>query len=592
MFELDITGGDQLGDIQLQWGLTIPMQDGIELNATLYRRRSQREAAPSIVTLTPYISQMWHAFGLYFAAHGFSFLAVDVRGRGNSEGVFRPNSSEAVDGHDVVEWVARQPFCNGRVAMWGGSYAAHAQWATIRRLPPHLATIVPVAAPYMGVDMPIQGNISSPYVMQWLTLVSGRTSQDKLFFNSERFWGEQYRQFLESGRPFRELDTFLGMPSALFQEWMSHPHQDDYWDSHNPSPEQYAAVTLPVLTITGYFDGDQPGALMHYRQHLEHAGTEACHYLIIGPWDHFGTRTPRARFCGLKIGAAGLLNIQQLHLQWYAWTMQGGPKPTFLQQKVAYYVMVADKWRYARSLEAVTARSEPFYLHSTCNPSDLFHSGFLLNVDSSLAGASPPSEWPERAEPDHYHYDPRDLSTVALEASVDPEDRSDQRMVLACAGKHLVYHSEPLQRDIEVSGFFRASLWLAIDQADTDFRVSVYDIAIDGSALLMSGDVIRARHRESSREPRPIQTQEPLRYEFERFPFISRLILRGHRLRVIIGPNNSLYTQKNYNSGMNVSDESAEHSRPVTVRLYHDRAHPSVLYIPLAHDDLDTLVAE
>ena len=580
MFELDSTRSGKLDDVHLQWSVKIPLRDGIKLNATLYTLRTQQSGSPTIITLTPYVGQLWHQFGLYFAAHGYPFLAVDVRGRGNSEGVFRPNLSEALDGHDVVEWVAQQSFCNGQVAMWGGSYAAHAQWATIKDLPPHLATIVPVAAPFMGVDMPMQGNICAPYVMQWLTLVSGRTSQDRLFFDSERFWGSQYRQFFESGRPFRDLDTVLGNPSSIFQEWISHPHQDTYWDNHNPTAEQYAAVTLPVLTITGYYDGDQPGALTHYRQHLKHAGPAARHYLIIGPWDHFGTRTPRAEFCGLKIGLAGLLDIQQVHLHWYAWTMQGGSKPEFLKEKVAYYVMVLEKWRYAGSLDGATARAVPFYLSSHGNPTDVFHSGSLT------------PEVPETADPDWYRYDPRDISTAALEATVDPEDRTDQRMMLACNGKQLVYHSAPFERDTEISGFFRASLWLAIDTPDTDFRIVVYDIALDGTAVLVSADAVRARYRESLREPELIRTQDPLKYDFERFAFVSRLIRRGNRLRVVIGPINSIYSQKNYNSGAPISDETLDQAQAVTVRLYHDRTHPSALYIPLAHEEPDAPEAQ
>ena len=75
------------------------------------------------------------------------------------------------------------------------------------------------------------------------------------------------------------------------------------------------------------------------------------HYLVIGPWDHAGTRTPQAQVGGLKFGTASLVDLPKLHLDWYAWTMQGGAKPEFLQKRVAYYVMGADQWRYADTLE-------------------------------------------------------------------------------------------------------------------------------------------------------------------------------------------------------------------------------------------------
>ena len=138
----------------MQWGLWIPLRDGKHLNAILYLPAGRAGRAPAIVTMTPYIAQTYHERGMYFAAHGYPFLIVDVRGRGNSEGEFRPLLNEAADGYDVVEWIAQQPFCDGQVAMWGGSYGGYVQWATASRTPPHLRTIVPAAAPYPGEACP------------------------------------------------------------------------------------------------------------------------------------------------------------------------------------------------------------------------------------------------------------------------------------------------------------------------------------------------------------------------------------------------------------------------------------------------------
>src|SRR5438094_4323099 len=142
-------------DYTLQWGVKIPMRDKVELNATLYLPKSASAAfsrTPVIFTLTPYISDNYHARGAYFGSHGYAFALVDVRGRGNSGGEFEPFANEPRDGYDVVEWLAKQPFCDGKVAMWGGSYAGFDQWATAKEFPPHLATIVPAAAAHPGLD--------------------------------------------------------------------------------------------------------------------------------------------------------------------------------------------------------------------------------------------------------------------------------------------------------------------------------------------------------------------------------------------------------------------------------------------------------
>jgi putative CocE/NonD family hydrolase len=192
---------------------------------------------------------------------------------------------------------------------------------------------------------------------------------------------------------------------------------------------------------------------------------------------------------------------------------------------------------------------------------------------------------PTQGEPDHYVYDPRDVSLADLESTVDPEDCTDQRMVHAQLGKQLIYHTAPLEEDLEVSGFFKCSLWLAIDQPDTDIRISVYELSLDGASIRLTADWVRARYRTSLREEALIRTQEPLRYDFERFTFISRRLRAGHRLRLVIGPINSIYSQKNYNSGGVVSEESTKDARPVTVRLFHDPAHPSALDVPIGQPD-------
>jgi len=568
--------GDE-SEVEMRWGVKIPLRDGITLNGTLYISRHCSNSCPAIFTLTPYIGQTYHDRAMYFAANGFPFLTIDVRGRGNSQGVFKPTINEAKDGHDVVEWIARQPFCNGKVAMWGGSYAGHDQWNTAKELPPHLATIVPVASPYLGVDFPTRGNISFPYLIQWLTLVSGVTSQEKIFSNNESFWAARFKRWFDSGIAFNKLDTAFGNPSSIFQEWLTHPHQDEYWNLHNPTREQYAQISIPVLTITGAYDGDQLGALQHYREHLKNAPTEARnqHFLIIGPWDHAGTRTPKNEFVGIEVGAASLVDLPKLHLDWYAWTMQNGPRPEFLRDQVSYYVAGAERWRYASSLEGVTARVVPLYLHSSENPTDVFKSGALTDASQKGRGF------------DFYIYDPREVGHSDLESTVNPESRSDQRMTYAMIGKNLIYHSEPVDAALEVSGFFALSLWLAIDQPDTDFRASIYEVRVDGTCVLLTSDSIRARYRESLSEERLIQTQEPLLYQFKNFTFISRQISQHSRLRLVVGPINSIYSQKNYNSGGIVSEESIRDARTVTVRLFHDRSHESVLYVPIGNDDRD-----
>jgi putative CocE/NonD family hydrolase len=334
--------------------------------------------------------------------------------------------------------------------------------------------------------------------------------------------------------------------------------------------EQYAKFSIPILTITASHDDDQPGALTHYREYMRHASpqAQARHYLVIGPWDHAGTRTPRAEVGGLTFGPASLVDLPQLHLDWYGWTMQGGPKPAFLKKNVAYYVMFADKWRYADTLAGVTGQVRELHLDSSVNATDVLNSGSL-------------GTGPAHGKPDHYLYDPRDRSLASVEANLDVSSLVDQRLVFARRGRQLVYHSAPFDRNTEISGFFKLSAWLSIDQPDTDFQVTIYEIREDGSSLQLTSQYLRARYREGLRTSALVETRDPLRYDFDQFPFTSQEVKQGSRLRLVIAPIDSIYLEKNYNSGAVVAEETLNDARPVTVTLYHDPRHPTTLFVPL-----------
>jgi putative CocE/NonD family hydrolase len=567
--------------VDWQWGVQIPVRDGVRLNATVYRPKHPEIATPCVVTLTPYVSDRYHKRGMYFASRGLAFVVVDVRGRGNSEGQFEPFRQEAQDGYDVVEWLAQQSYCNGKVAMWGGSYSGYNQWTTAGQRPPHLTTIVPMAAPYMGADFPMRNNIVYPYVVQWLVFTAGRASQEMLFSDAG-FWSGKFRDWFRSGRPLRQLDRLIGYESALFQEWLDHPHPDAYWDAHNLTANQYEQLRIPVLTITGSYDDDQIGALTHYRLHVAAAGArrDVPHYLVIGPWDHAGTSTPSQTVGGLEFGPESLVNVADLHRSWYAWVMQDGPEPAFLRKSVAYYVMGAERWRYSDTLEGTTARHETWFLDSQGAATDVFSAG-VIGPDSSSGASS-----------DGYRYDPRELGLeIDCEAKVHGASLIDQSLTFALRGQQLVYHSAPFGQDREITGFFRLTAWISIDCSDTDFYVSVHEITLDGGSIRLSADAVRARYREGPRSPKLIRTPEPLPYEFSRFTFVSRRIRRGHRLRLVIAPMGRLidspFAGKNYNGGGVVADESIKDAKAVTVRLLHDRAHPSALYVPWGLPDSD-----
>jgi uncharacterized protein len=568
----------QKPEVELLWGAKIPMRDGVNLNATIYNPKAMKEPLPVVFTLTPYIADSYHDRAMYFAEHGYVYALVDVRGRGNSQGQFEPFANEGRDGSDVVEWLARQPWSNGKVAMWGGSYAGYDQWATLKEFPEHLATIVPAAAAHAAVDFPFFANVFYTYDMQWLTFTSGLTGNTHLF-EASPLWNDVFWDYYSRHLPFKDLDKLSGNLSTDFQLWLKHPTPDAYWDAMAPRPDDYRRIRIPILTITGDYDGDQRGALTYYRRHMEYGTAEAKarHYLIIGPWDHAGTRTPKREVGGLVFGSASMLDLNQLHREWYDWTMKNGPKPQFLKKRVAYYETGAEEWKYADSFDAISNATRRLYLHSTNGEAnDVFHSGTLTEAKPGSAASESASEAPDR-----FTYDPLDTRPGELERKEAANYITDQTDALNLFGDGVIYHAAPFREDTEISGYLKLVVWMAIDVPDTDFSVEVYEVMPNGTSIALTDDLMRARYRGSWREAKLVKPGAITRYEFSSFQWFSRRIAKGSRLRLVLSCPNSMHLEKNYNSGGVVADESAKDARTAHVVVYHDGEHSSYLDLPI-----------
>ncbi len=559
------------------------MRDAVELNGTLYLPKSDdkspRQSSPVILTLTPYISDAYHERGAYFASHGYVFAIVDVRGRGNSGGAFEPYLHDPHDGYDVVEWLAAQPFCDGHVGMWGGSYAGFNQWATAKESPPHLFTIVPAAAAYPGVDVPHRSNIGQPYVVRWLSSISGHTGQDNLFADGS-YWRNKYLAAYRQHVPFNELDTFIGNSLPAFHCFIQHPTRDSYYDRVTPSLGEFKQLSIPILTITGQYDGDQYGALTYHRDHLANApaAVRAKHYLVIGPWDHLGTRSPTDEVGGVKFGPGALLDLNELHQQWYDWTMKKGSRPSFLKNQVTYYVLASGntgangEWRYAESLGAITANPREFYLDSKEGEANgVFHSGMLTETQPKDGF-------------DQFSYDPLDTLRGELVESKVTQDKAellDQSYALGIGPDGLVYHGAPLKKETDFIGCPSLRLWMSLDTPDTDLEAVLYEIQPDGTSIRLWADSRRVRYRESLREAKLVQPDEIVACNFAPGLFVARRLMKGSRLRLVVSSPNSIFAEKNYNSGGVVAEENAKDARTAHIRIYHDPAHPSTVQLPM-----------
>ncbi|HLW35514.1 MAG TPA: CocE/NonD family hydrolase [Chthoniobacterales bacterium] len=574
-------------DYDIKWGVKIPMRDKVELNATLYFPKTpdgSQPKTPVIFTLTPYISDSYHPRAAYFASHGYVFALVDVRGRGNSGGDFEPFAQEPHDGHDVVEWLAQQPFCDGKVAMWGGSYAGFDQWATAKEMPPHLTTIVPAAAAHPPLDYPSLDNIGEMYDMQWFTFTSGKAGQINLFGDS-KLWRTKFLDFYKKHLAFKTLDSFVGNPSVSFQRILKHPTADAYYDAMVPTVDQFKKFTLPILTITGQYDGDELGAMTFYRDHIANSPPEirAKHFLIIGPWDHAGTRTPTDEVAGVKFGKDAIVDLNDLHRQWYDWTMKNGTKPAFLKNQVAYYLIASGnsgangEWKYTDSYANLIANPKTFYLETGPNGGNgILQSGFLHETR--------PKEGQGMIPPGKFVYDPLDTKRGEEIEGVEPNDKTagiDQKLPLSIGNDGLVYHSNALPQETPLVGCPAVTLWVSIDTPDVDLEADLYEIQPDGTSIGLWSDMRRLRYRESLREAKLAKPGEIVKCEFNPGLFVARKMMKGSRLRLVVTAVNSIFWQKNYCSGGVVADETAKDAHTCHVQVYHDAEHSSSIGLPL-----------
>lgn len=549
----------------------IPMRDGVKLAATIWRPADQQKPLPVVLVMTPYISDETQQRAVKFAENGYVYVSVDVRGRGTSQGKFTPLYGNGPDGTDVIAWLAKQSWCDGQVVTRGGSYRGMDQWQILAEHPAHLAAAVPTAAVYPGWDYPQPKGVFMSYMAQWLALTSGQTGQDDLFADG-KYWASRFVDAYEHNRPFASLADLAGTNRAAFLEWLDHPGYDSYWAAFNPRPADYARIDIPVLTITGYFDGDQPGALRYYREFMQHASVQAKQhfYLLIGPWDHPGTRHPQEKLGGLTFSKDSVLDIDQLHIDFFNWVLKGGRRPAIVSDRVNYYVMGADEWRHAASLEDLSDHSLRLYLTSPDGPAhDVFHSGRLTT-------ALPVAQPPDTLVDDPLALEPAD------ELLKPPGDDYLVHSSEAYRSNRLVYTSDPLQAATTIAGAMDLLANISIDTPDADVGAEVDAVLPDGRTLVLGQDLVRARFRHGVAKAEPVQPGLIEPYRFDGFYFTVRELPQGTRLRLVLAPVNSPDLQKNYNSGGRIGYETAKDARTATLSIHLDPEHASYLEIPLA----------
>ncbi|MEO0612546.1 MAG: CocE/NonD family hydrolase [Pseudomonadota bacterium] len=557
----------------------IPAPDGTLLAATVWKPDADDKKYTAILVVTPYVSDEAQSRARLYADRGYAMVSLDRRSRGASGGDYEILTNVGPDACAAIDWIKAQPWSDGLVAMRGGSYRGMTQWMTASTCPEKLETIIPTASVYPGHDdFPLGRGLGSyKYIAQWLSFVAGPTNNFNLFADQD-YWHERTMTSYRTHLPFHQYDAFVGHPSPVFQGWVETLSDPAKWDVYTIAPEVYGAMDLPILSITGHYDGDQGGALGYFRQHQESAprSKRRQHYLVMGPWDHSGTRAPRQKLSDdTEFAPNAAFDMDQFNMEWFDWQLGRGPKPTLLRKgRIAYYMGGVNEWRHAEDLDAITQRTQTLFISAQPDEAyDVFRSG-------QLAANATDNETPHSFKSDPLDISRADTTDGSLWSLSDSKFRD---VWPAHMPETLVFHSAALEEAMSVAGQMRLTLYLEIDTPDTDIFATVYAILPDGEPLHLGNDIVRARFR-NGLTPQMVKpgTIEP--YVFDGFAWNAWKLPVGTRLRLTVGPFNDPYFQKNYNSGGRLGFETAEDARIATIRLHHNIDHPSALEIPLTKD--------
>ncbi|MGE5341853.1 MAG: CocE/NonD family hydrolase [Candidatus Omnitrophota bacterium] len=555
----------------------IPVGGNFHLAADIYMPASASVSGsnptfPVVLMMTPYGSPNEGDRARYFAENDYIYMVVNVRGKEKSEGLFMPNETEGRDGAAVCRWIVKQPWSNGKIGMIGGSYRGMAQWLTACQSPPGLMTIIPTAPAAPGIDYPLLNNIFWLYSVQWLALVEGKTWNLKLYSDT-LYWKKQYLKAYRGEIPFYRMGQFTGASNEAFKKWMSHPDVDAYWERILPAEADYDKINIPVLSITGFFDEDHIGCLYYYTRYDRNRNARANNYLVMGPWDHAGTRAPVPNLGGLTFGEHAVLDMNQLQLEWFDWIMKGGKKPKFLKKRISYYVAGQNAWQYADALNEFERDMKRYYLASGPDRT----SGRLTEKLSDDTG------------PDSFIYDPMDFSAAADYLKHDGPNYAFIRSFVkdcftdsfnATDPKRLIYQTLPFEKNTVIGGCIKATLYLSLNVPDTDLRCDLYEIKPDGNVIYLTSDMMRARYRRTLTKQKLVKIGAVYPYEFDKFYFFAREIPAGSSLRFVFGPTDSPELEKNFNSGGVVAYETPADSQIARVTLFHNKKYPSYIEIP------------
>jgi predicted acyl esterase len=503
------------------------MRDGIKLSTAIYLPEG-KGPWPAVLIRTPYGKQTQAMGHEKWTSRGYALVVQDCRGRFKSEGEYRPFFDDAVDGYDTVEWVARQPWSNGKVGMYGVSA--------------------------MGITANLATVTSPPHLLANFVMLARSSAYHQAVFQGGVFRRELNEIWLKRQNA---LDTL--------KETFKHNVYDGFYDS-NEFPKYWRKMRVPTYNWGGWYDIFEQGNIDNFVG-LQETGAGLAlgnEKLIVGPWAHGKPEE-------VTYPANSVVNPTEEGLRWFDYWLQGKDNGIREEAPVRYYVMgdVTDpkapgnEWRTAISWP-VPSRITSYFLKP----------GGVLTEDLPSAKESV----------DSYKYDPKNPVPTIGGANLNiKKGPMDQRAI--GERKDVLKFSTPvLQAPVEITGRVRVELWAGSDAPDTDFMAKLVDVYPDGTERLVLDSAIRARFRDGFDHEVFMKKGEVYRFTIDLWS-TSIIFNKGHRIAVHISSSNDPRFDPNPNTGkpLRADDET----RVATNVIHLDSSHPSRILLPIVPASTD-----
>jgi hypothetical protein len=601
----------QFGATQSDKNLMVPMRDGVKLATDVYRPtldgKPVETKLPLLLHRTAYgkTGERLVSIATFFARNGYVVALQDDRGTYDSEGVQYKYIGMGRDGYDAVEWLARLPYVDGQVGMWGTSYAAHTQATAAILNPPHLKTLIlNQGGVQNGWDHKIRNHGAFELAQQVGWAFAQLAAQSNHPAAKALVGAEHPADWVSSLQGKRGLTPLSIAPN--FEEYifdmMTRGDYDEYWTQPDVNWSAHYGRTsdIPMMHITGWYDSYAGGTIANYLG-LSKVKTSPMK-LLVGPWLH--ARNTQSHAGDVEFGAeAAIPDFHEgMHLRWFDRFLKGRSNGVTEEPPAQIFVMGTGDGHKDRNGRLYhggywkTVASWP--LPETRFTNYYFHAGGLLQTRAPAADAPPTV----------YTYDPRDpvptigggfSSTTGLAApgAFDQRERPFDRdrttgflgsrppyLPLRARPDVIVFQTEPLSEDVEVVGPIVVNLFAASTAVDTDFTaklIDVYPPSADyplGFEMNLTDGILRARYRRSPEKAELLKPGEVSEFRIEPFP-TANVFKKGHRIRIDISSSNFPRFDVNPNTGEPVGMSrrvvSADNS------IFHAPARASHVVLPI-----------